>query len=41
VGRCRFDRGDEDCGRFLTGLVRMMRDDAIRQAQDAGVIEVD
>jgi hypothetical protein len=41
IGRFRFDRADKDCGHFLASLVRMVRDDAIRQAQLAGEIDVD
>ena len=36
VARFRFDRRGEGCGGFLTSLVRLMRNDALRFAGDPG-----
>jgi hypothetical protein len=38
VARFRFHRRDEDCGAFLTSLLGVMRDDALKLAKDQGAL---
>lgn len=36
ISRFRFYQRDDDCDLFLSDLVELVKEDAIRQAQDAG-----